>query len=367
MSDFMPGIELSRAFYGEVVAPLVAGVPHSAALIGPGSEVLAFDTSRSTDHDWGPRVLVFAPAGVVTEVEARVAAGLPERFRGQPTVFDYLGERRPGVVVTELGSWLSGRLGFDPRRGVTLLDWLSVPWQRLAEVTQGEVFHDGLPSPAAEGVPWQRGPQPGGLEAVRGLLRWYPQDVWRYVLACQWRRIAEEEAFVGRCGEVGDELGSAVEGARLVREVMRLALLLRRRYPPYAKWLGSALARMPGSAELAEALGAALAARSWRQRQEGLSAAYRRLAALQNRVGLAGRLDEGVRGYHDRPFEVIGGERFAAALLGAVSDPVVRGLPVAGCVDQLSDSTDLLTSPPRARAVTAAALGLSAPPDRLTA
>ncbi|MFC6674907.1 DUF4037 domain-containing protein [Nonomuraea ferruginea] len=312
-------------------------------------------------------MLVFAPAGVVTEVEARVAAGLPERFRGQPTVFDYLGERRPGVVVTELGSWLSGRLGFDPRRGVTLLDWLSVPWQRLAEVTQGEVFHDGLPSPAAEGVPWQRGPQPGGLEAVRGLLRWYPQDVWRYVLACQWRRIAEEEAFVGRCGEVGDELGSAVEGARLVREVMRLALLLRRRYPPYAKWLGSALARMPGSAELAEALGAALAARSWRQRQEGLSAAYRRLAALQNRVGLAGRLDEGVRGYHDRPFEVIGGERFAAALLGAVSDPVVRGLPVAGCVDQLSDSTDLLTSPPRARAVTAAALGLSAPPDRLTA
>ncbi|MFD2351974.1 hypothetical protein ACFSTC_26035 [Nonomuraea ferruginea] len=38
-------------------------------------------------------MLVFAPAGVVTEVEARVAAGLPERFRGQPTVFDYLGGR----------------------------------------------------------------------------------------------------------------------------------------------------------------------------------------------------------------------------------------------------------------------------------
>ncbi|MFG1946368.1 DUF4037 domain-containing protein [Nonomuraea sp. NPDC048826] len=355
MSDFVPGIELSRAFYGEVVAPLVAGVPHSAALIGPGSEVLAFDTSRSADHDWGPRVLVFVPEGLVAEVEARVAAGLPERFRGHPTVFDYWGERRPGVVVTELGAWLSGRLGFDPRRGVTLLDWLAVPWQRLAEVTQGEVFHDGLPSPASEG-----GPGTGGLEAARRLLRWYPEDVWRYVLACQWRRIAEEEAFVGRCGEVGDELGSAVEGARLVREVMRLALLLRRRYPPYAKWLGSALARMPGSAELGEALGMALAARSWRQRQEGLSAAYRRLAALQNRVGLAIRLDEGVRGFHDRPFEVIGGERFAAALLGEVSDPRVRGLPVAGCVDQLSDSTDLLTSPPRARAATAAALGLTA-------
>ncbi|MFC7585988.1 DUF4037 domain-containing protein [Nonomuraea antimicrobica] len=180
------------------------------------------------------------------------------------------------------------------------------------------------------------------------------------MLACQWRRIAQEEPFPGRCGEVGDELGSAVVGARLAREVMRLALLLRRRYPPYAKWLGSALARMPGSAELAESLGSAVAARSWREREEGLAAAYGRLAALQNRMGLAERLDEGVRGFHDRPFRVIGGDRFAQALMSSVGDPAIRGLPPVGCVDQLSDSTDLLVAPGRARAVTAAALGLTA-------
>ncbi|MBT2225401.1 DUF4037 domain-containing protein [Nonomuraea sp. NEAU-A123] len=344
MSDFVPGIELSRAFYAEVVAPLVARVPHSAALIGPGSEVLAFDTGRSADHDWGPRVLVFVEPGAVAEVEARVLAGLPERFRGLATVFDYHGALRPGVVVADLEAWLVERLGFDPRRGVSLLDWLSVPWQSLAEVTLGEVFHDGL----------------GGLEAARAALRWYPGDVWRYVLACQWRRIAQEEPFPGRSGEVGDELGSAVVGARLSREVMRLALLLRRRYPPYAKWLGSALARMPGSTELGESLGLAVAARSWREREEGLAAAYGRLAALQNRVALAEPLDERVRGFHDRPFRVIGGDRFAQALLGSVSDPVIKGLPVVGCVDQLSDSVDLLLEPGRARAVTAAALGLGA-------
>jgi hypothetical protein len=344
MSDFVPGIELSRAFYHEVVAPLVPRVPHSAALIGPGSEVLAFDTARSADHDWGPRVLVFVAAEQVAEVEAKVVAGLPERFRGLPTVFGYHGRTRPGVVVADLGAWLVERLGFDPRAGVSLLDWLSVPWQRLAEVTGGEVFHDGA----------------GGLEAARAALRWYPQDVWRYVLACQWRRIAQEEPFPGRCGEVGDELGSAVVGARLAGEVMRLALLLRRRYPPYAKWLGSALARLPGSAELGECLGSAVAARSWQAREEGLSAAYGRVAALQNRVALAERLDEGVRGFHDRPFRVIGGDRFSEALMASVSDPVIKGLPVAGCVDQLSDSVDLLMTPGRARAVTAAALGLTA-------
>ncbi|WP_223167936.1 DUF4037 domain-containing protein [Nonomuraea sp. SYSU D8015] len=325
------------------MAPLMPRVAHSAALVGPGSEVLEFDTARSADHDWGPRVLVFVAAEQVAEVEAKVTAGLPERFRGLPTVFGYHGEVRPGVRVADLGGWLVEQLGFDPRAGVSLLDWLSVPWQRLAEVTGGEVFHDGA----------------GGLEAARAALRWYPQDVWRYVLACQWRRIGEDEPFPGRCGEVGDELGSAVVGARLAREVMRLALLLRRRYPPYAKWLGSALARLPGSAELGECLEAAVAARSWRAREEGLSGAYERVAALQNRVALAGRLDEGVRGFHDRPFRVIGGDRFAVALMESVADPVIRGLPVAGCVDQLSDSTDVLMSPGRARAVTAAALGLT--------
>ncbi|MEU8363593.1 DUF4037 domain-containing protein [Nonomuraea sp. NPDC048882] len=345
MSDFVPGIELSRAFYGEVVAPLLTGVAHGAALIGPGSEVLEFDTARSADHDWGPRVLLFVPGERVAEVEAKVVAGLPERFAGYPTVFGYHGAVRPGVTVTELGGWLRGRLGFDPREGVSLLDWLSVPWQRLAEVTRGEVFCDGLGEP--------------GLEAARAALRWYPQDVWRYVLACQWRRIWQEEPFPGRCAEVGDELGSAVVGARLAREVMRLALLLRRRYPPYAKWLGSALARMPGSAELAESLGSAMAARSWRDREEGLSAAYARVAGWQNRAGLAERLDDRVRPFFERPFRVIDGERFAGALMAAVGDAAVAGLPLLGCVDQLTDSTDLLVAPERARAVTAAALGLT--------
>ncbi|GAA3164750.1 hypothetical protein ACFQES_45590 [Nonomuraea salmonea] len=56
---------------------------------------------------------------------------------------------------------------------------------------------------------------------------------------------------------------------------------------------------------------------------------------------------------------MIGGDRFAEALMAAVSDPAVRGLPVAGCVDQVVDAVDVLTRPDRARAVTAAALGLT--------
>jgi hypothetical protein len=37
---------------------------------------------------------------------------------------------------------------------------------------------------------------------------YYPDDVWLYLLACQWKKIFDEEVFVGRAGYVGDELGS---------------------------------------------------------------------------------------------------------------------------------------------------------------
>jgi hypothetical protein len=59
-ATFVPGLQLSRAFYAEAVRPLLdeefPGLRHAAARLGPGSEVLGFDTERSTDHDWGPRL-----------------------------------------------------------------------------------------------------------------------------------------------------------------------------------------------------------------------------------------------------------------------------------------------------------------------
>ena len=60
---FVPGIELSRLFYREAVRPILDAafprLPHAAALLGDGSEVLGYDSPRSTDHDWGPRLLLF--------------------------------------------------------------------------------------------------------------------------------------------------------------------------------------------------------------------------------------------------------------------------------------------------------------------
>jgi len=50
----------------------------------------------------------------------------------------------------------------------------------------------------------------GALARARLALRWYPPDVWLYLLAAQWRRVAQEEAAVEslaeRLNDVRDQL-----------------------------------------------------------------------------------------------------------------------------------------------------------------
>jgi hypothetical protein len=347
MTAFLPGVELARLFYTEAVRPLLGDLPHAAARLGPGSDVLGFDTPRSTDHDWGPRLELFVDDDI-GGLGAMLSEQLPKRFRGWSTHFEPPGARVRSmadtdgpvdhyVTITPFPSFCRSRLGFDPAEGIDTLDWLGTPWQRLAELTGGAVFHD-----------------PGGaLSRVRESLRWYPADVWRYVLAAQWQRIAEEEAFPARASEAGDERGARVITARLCREVARLFLLQSRRWPPYSKWLMAAV--QPG--KVAWHLTAALRADDTRSREDSLCAALETVAEKQNELGLAAELPPTRREFHDRGYEVIGGDRFAEALRDAVTDPALRSRPLTGSIDQISDNTALLTSPPTCRAVITAAGG----------
>jgi hypothetical protein len=340
MPDFVPGRELARAFYEEAIAPAVAKYEHAAALIGFGSDVFGFDSARSTDHGWGPRFELFVTADQIESLSHVVEAALPETFRGWSTRFgwDEVAVRHH-VQVAELGQWLADRLGVDPSNGLTSADWLSMPHQRLAEVTQGPVFHDGS----------------GALTRIRAELAWYPEQIWLYVLASQWRRIAQEQAFVGRAAEAGDELGSRVVAARIVRDLMRLCFLLERRYPPYSKWLGTAFSKL--AAADAPALERALIAGNYAEREAALVVAYRMLGERQNALEIAPYVDPEPRQFYGRPYVVAPAEDFVAACMSRIDDPWLASLAPVGSVDQFADSTDVLARPRAAFAVTNALLG----------
>jgi hypothetical protein len=296
--------------------------------------VLGFDTARSTDHGWGPRLQVFVAPEDVEPLDARLDAELPERYEGLPVRFGW--DATPvskHVEVVELGPWLERRLGVDPRGGLSHRDWLALPQQLLLEVTAGAVFHDGL----------------GELEPLRAGLDWYPHDVWLWLLACQWRRIDQEEPFVGRTAEVEDELGSRVLAARLSRDLIRLCFLLERRYAPYSKWLGTSFRRLAAYDAVAPHLAAALDAGDAATREAALVAAAEEVARRHNALAITPPLDASARLFHGRPFRVLGSGRFVDACLEQVSDPWLRALPLVGGVDQLADSTDLLSRAPVAR------------------
>jgi hypothetical protein len=325
---FVPGVELARAFYEDVVAKILGDTPHAAARIGWGSDVIGLDTERSTDHGWGPRLQVFVEAADVASVLEAIERELPETFQGWPTRFGW--DEVPvthHVEVAMLEAWLRRHLGFDPLLGIATNDWLGTPQQLILEVTSGAVFHDAT----------------GELTTVRERLAWYPDEIWLWLMACQWRRIDQEEPFVGRAAEVGDELGSRIVASRLVRDVVRLCFLQERRYAPYAKWLGSAFRRLDAHGAVGARLLDVLEAREYTAREDALVDVVRALAGRHNTLGLTPRVDETVRSFHARPYRVLGSSRFVDACLEAVADPWLRSLPLTGAVDQWVDSTDVLS------------------------
>jgi hypothetical protein len=350
MTDFIPGLQLSEALYREAVAPILArefpGLAHSAARIGTGSDVLGFDTVRSTDHEWGPRLLLFlsetAAAAHGPAIVETLRQTLPHEIRGYPTNFGpthevgvtvlqpvETGPVEHKVGVTTLPRFLQERLGITEAHQLDILDWLTFSEQALLEVTAGALFHDGL----------------GTLAETRGLLAYYPRDIWLYLLAAQWARISQQEPFVGRTGEVGDELGSALIAADLVRDVMRLGFLMERRYAPYSKWFGSAFAQLGCAARLSPHLDVVLAARGWRDRQQHLVHAYEIVAVMHNELGITEPLSTQASQFHSRPFLIIEAGRFADALRDQIQDERVRNLPEAvGSIDQFVGSTDVLSN-----------------------
>ena len=344
------GIELARSYFRDVVGPLLdrrSGLRYAAARLGGGSDVLGLDDAMSRDHDWGLRLNVLVPTEEVGAVGAYLEESLPASYAGMPTRFGttWGAGVRSQVQVDSMRDFAVSRLGLDPRDGLDPEAWLGLTGQSVLEVTAGEVFHDGA----------------GELTAVREALRWYPQDVWRYVLAADWSRLAEELPLAGRAGQRGDDTGSRVVMGRLVRTAMHLRFLLSRRWPPYAKWLGTAYARLDVADGTGPALARAMSAATWPDREEGLVEALDALLATQRSLGLP-TPERATEPFWDRPFRTVSPD-VARLLLDDVTDPAVRALPEGiGAVEQWADSVAVLGPAHRRLAMARTVLGGAARP-----
>ena len=352
MATFIPGLALSRDFFNDVVASIIAeGYPDlrfSAALIGSGSEVLGYDTEMSADHHWGPRVMLFLPpedhASHASALWNLFSHRLPYQFAGYSTHFGApkVGEGDNGIQIRQdirsgpvnhrveiltIDGYLNEYTGLSASQCPSAADWLSVPQQKLLSLTAGEVFRDDL-----------------GLTALRERFAYYPRDVWLYLLACGWSRIGQDEHLAPRAAMAGDELGAALIAGRLLRSIMHLCFLMARRYAPYAKWFGSAFSQLPIADELLPVLRSIQLAPLHQERQLALCAACECLNRQHNTLGLTAVIEPALLPFHDRGFQVSAAWRYCEGLIDLITDEGLRAAarrsPI-GSIDQFSDNTDL--------------------------
>lgn len=334
------GATLSQEYYRQVVAPLLAarwpGLRYAAGRLGSGSDVLGFDDGVSRDHDWGLRLTLLVPADLVTAIDAYLDTVLPESFSGHPTRFPLTADPqvRHRVSVADVDSFVHARTGIHVRDTLSTADWLTLTGQSVLEVTAGPVFVDTA----------------GELTAVRERMQWYPHDVWIYAMTTDWARIAQELPFIGRTAERGDDVGSRVIAARLAGAAMHLGHLLERRWPPYSKWVGVSLDRLPRARSAIAPLRESLGAADWPTREGALVKALRVLHRLQRDIGLPG-VDDPVEPFWDRPYHGVRDD-VLDLLEEAVTDPAVRALPRGvGTAEQCSDNVDILVHASRRQAL----------------
>lgn len=354
VSSFISGLDLSEAFFAEVLRPLLASafpqLEYSCGLLGSGSEVLGFDDEMSTDHHWGPRAMLFLLDADYESMSRRITTvlsqKLPHSFRGYPTNFTppdlndngtqmlQLKESGPinhRVEIFTIQGFFKDYIGFDIAKDLTPYDWLAIPQQKLRSVTTGRIFHDDL-----------------RLAEARSRFSYYPRNVWLYLLAAAWKRIEEAEHLVGRSGYVGDELGATIIASCIVRDIMRVCFLMEKQYIPYPKWFGTAFNELESAADLAPLLALTLTAHDWKDRQGYLCSSYEVLATKFNERGIVDMLPTKPEQFFNRPFLVLSKGRFSQALIKKIDDPAVKKLldkPLIGSIDIFSDSTDLLTYP----------------------
>ena len=244
----MKGIELSQKFYDSFGKPMLYEqfgdlLPFLAVgLIGSGSECFGYDDDISQDHDFEPGFCIFLPSEDVVDRRAaflleRAYAKLPKEFMGfKRSVLSPVGGNRHGVLRTD--DFLAEKIGTF---GTLLSDmqWLSVPEQSLAEVTNGVIFFDNR----------------GDLTAARNALSYFPEDIRKKKLASHLLIMAQSGQYnYVRCLRHHEPAAAQLALYEFVNSALSVIFLLNKTYKPYYKWVFRAMRSLPYLSEQADML-----------------------------------------------------------------------------------------------------------------
>ena len=176
-------------------------------------------------------------------------------------------------------------------------------------------------------------------------LRFYPPLVQKYLAASNWSLIAEEQAFAGRCAQVGDELGSRLVCARIAERLMRLCFLYCGEYAPYSKWFGIAFSRLPIEEKLKESVLAAVGAADFPAREAALVEAQLLTAQLHNVSGMTEPVAVMAQKYFGREMTVIFADRIAEAIQDTFIGTPLDGVPLLGSVSEVANMVTFSDDP----------------------
>lgn len=353
----MKGLELCRQYYKDIIEPIIRnnmdfiGGMYAAALIGWGSDVLGNDDELSRDHEWGPRCIIFLPESLMyysDKVYDILNKNVPIKFKGYSTRFvaheKCEGIRVPStdgsgnvhIEITTCKDYFQSNLGvMVPKNDI---EWLSIPENRLLEITGGEVFFDGV----------------GELTKLRDFYsRYYPDDVWKFRLAYAWQSIGWDIDLIGLCNDRGDILSSRYCINETIFRIIRLTFLLNRRYAPsYPKWIHREFYKLPFIAkEIGPALEDIYTEKDGKHALQKITDICNKLIDYQNSDGKLPPLQIGQnvfsRGYINIDFQYIA-EQIYETIYGEL-----KHIPIDGAVDQWVTNQDFLLDSNRIKALSA--------------
>lgn len=230
------GLELSKCYYETYgKAMLKEQFPEyadrvAAGLVGHGSECLGFDDMWSKDHDFGPGFCLWLTEKDYEKVGQKMQEAyeaLPKAFTGYPARnTSKRGGGRVGVLsIPEFYEEFTGNGA-----------WSEMEDEKLAMAVNGEMFDDPL----------------GEFSAIREQLQnGMPFAVWKRRLANAVALTAQAGQYnYGRCKKRNDIVAANLALDEFVREGMRTAYLLNRRYMPYYKWAWRGLENLERLSEL---------------------------------------------------------------------------------------------------------------------